>query len=45
MKVTIEGIELHLAHPDELSVTWVGQEEAMRQLRAVLERYALRPQE
>jgi len=23
---------LHLAHPDELSVTWVGQEEVMRQL-------------
>jgi MoxR-like ATPase len=34
MKVTIEGIELHLAHPDELHVTWVGQEEAMRQLMA-----------
>ncbi len=33
-KVSIEGIELHLAHPDELSVTWVGQEEAMRQLMA-----------
>src|SRR3984885_13604403 len=34
MKVTVEGIELHLAHPDELAVTWVGQEEAMRQLMA-----------
>lgn len=34
MKVTIEGIELHLAHPDELTVSWVGQEEAMRQLMA-----------
>ncbi len=34
MKVVIEGIELHLAHPDELAVTWVGQEEAMRQLMA-----------
>ena len=34
MKVVLEGIELHLAHPDELSVTWVGQEEAMRQLMA-----------
>lgn len=34
MTVTIENIELHLAHPDELSVTWVGQEEAMRQLMA-----------
>ncbi len=34
MKVTIEGIDLHLAHPDELEVTWIGQEEAMRQLMA-----------
>ena len=34
MTVNIEGIELHLAHPDELAVTWVGQEEAMRQLMA-----------
>ena len=34
MKTTVEGIELHLAHPDELNVTWVGQEEAMRQLMA-----------
>jgi MoxR-like ATPase len=34
MTFTIEGLELHLAHPDELSVTWVGQEEAMRQLMA-----------
>jgi MoxR-like ATPase len=34
MKVTVEGIELHLAHPDELNVSWVGQEEAMRQLMA-----------
>ncbi len=34
MKTTIEGIELHLAHPDELNVSWVGQEEAMRQLMA-----------
>ena len=34
MKVVLEGIELHLAHPDELNVTWVGQDEAMRQLMA-----------
>lgn len=34
MKVNIEGIDLHLAHPDELTVSWVGQEEAMRQLMA-----------
>jgi MoxR-like ATPase len=30
----IEGVTLHLAHPDELQVTWVGQEEPMRQLLA-----------
>ena len=34
MKVEIEGITLHLAHADELSVQWVGQEEVMRQLLA-----------
>ena len=34
MVVEIEGVPLHLAHPDELSVTWVGQEEVMRQLLA-----------
>jgi MoxR-like ATPase len=34
MKVALEGIEVQLAHPDELDVTWVGQEEAMRQLMA-----------
>jgi MoxR-like ATPase len=34
MVVEIEGIPLHLAHPDELPVTWVGQEEVMRQLLA-----------
>ena len=34
MTVSIENIELHLAHPDELDVTWIGQEEAMRQLMA-----------
>src|SRR3954470_22067827 len=32
--VEIEGVPLHLAHPDELPVTWVGQEEVMRQLLA-----------
>jgi MoxR-like ATPase len=30
----IDGVPLHLAHPDELNVSWVGQEEAMRQLLA-----------
>ncbi|HYP05902.1 MAG TPA: MoxR family ATPase [Bryobacteraceae bacterium] len=33
-KVQIEGVTLHLAHPDELAVKWVGQEEVMRQLLA-----------
>ena len=30
--VVIEGVKLHLAHPDELSIKWVGQDELMRQL-------------
>jgi MoxR-like ATPase len=34
MKISIDGVELHLAHPDELDVAWVGQEETMRQLMA-----------
>src|SRR6202041_3879551 len=34
MLVEIDGVTLHLAHPDELTVTWVGQEEVMRQLLA-----------
>src|ERR671928_616500 len=34
MVVEIEGVPLHLAHPDELPVRWVGQEELMRQLLA-----------
>src|SRR5215813_7791736 len=34
MIVEIEGIPLHLAHPDELPVNWVGQEDVMRQLLA-----------
>ncbi|HXG33194.1 MAG TPA: MoxR family ATPase [Bryobacteraceae bacterium] len=34
MTVEIEGVTLHLAHPDEIPVRWVGQEEAMRQLLA-----------
>jgi len=34
MIVEIEGVPLHLAHPDELPVNWVGQEEVMRQLLA-----------
>jgi MoxR-like ATPase len=34
MAVEIEGVTLHLAHPDELLARWVGQEEPMRQLLA-----------
>src|SRR3954470_16304829 len=34
MTVEIEGVNLHMAHPDELSVQWVGQDELMRQLLA-----------
>ena len=34
MKISTDGIELHLAHPDELNVAWIGQEEALRQLMA-----------
>jgi MoxR-like ATPase len=32
--VAIEGVELHLAHPDELPITWVGQPETLKQLLA-----------
>src|SRR5438093_760054 len=32
--VTIDDITLYLAHPDELPIRWVGQEELMRQLMA-----------
>jgi len=34
MIVAIDGVALHLAHPDELSVSRVGQDEVMRQLLA-----------
>jgi len=34
MTVEIEGVTLHLAHPDDVPVRWVGQEELMRQLLA-----------
>jgi len=30
----IEGVQLHLAHPDDLPVKWVGQDEVMRQVLA-----------
>jgi MoxR-like ATPase len=32
--VIIEGVTLHLAHPDDLNLTWVGQEELMAQILA-----------
>jgi MoxR-like ATPase len=32
--LTIDDITLYLAHPDELPIRWVGQEELMRQLMA-----------
>jgi len=34
MIAEIDSVHLHLAHPDELSVQWVGQEDVMRQLLA-----------
>ncbi|MGA2435134.1 MAG: MoxR family ATPase, partial [Bryobacteraceae bacterium] len=34
MTVDIEGVKLHLAHPDEIPVNWIGQDEVMRQLLA-----------
>ena len=34
MTIEIEGVTLHLAHPDEIPIRWVGQEEVMRQLLA-----------
>src|SRR6476619_2544289 len=34
MVVEVEGVPLHLAHPDEFPVNWVGQDEVMRQLLA-----------
>ena len=32
--VTLEGVAIHLAHPDELPIKWVGQEDTLRQLLA-----------
>ncbi len=34
MIIEVEGVQLHLAHPDQIPVRWVGQEEVMRQLLA-----------
>ena len=32
--VEIEGVRLHLAHPDEIPVSWVGREDVLRALLA-----------
>jgi MoxR-like ATPase len=32
--INIEGVQVHLSHPDELPVQWVGQSELLRQLQA-----------
>ncbi len=32
--MTVEGVVLHLAHPDELPVKWVGQEHVLAQVMA-----------
>src|SRR6185436_4909188 len=32
--VNLDGVTLHLAHPDELEIRWVGQDELMKQLLA-----------
>jgi MoxR-like ATPase len=32
--ITLEGVVLHLAHPDDLPIRWVGQAETMKQLLA-----------
>jgi MoxR-like ATPase len=34
LTVTLEGVTIHLAHPDELPIQWVGQEDTLRQLLA-----------
>jgi MoxR-like ATPase len=34
MQVVIDGVTLHLAHPDEIPIRWVGQDEMIRQLLA-----------
>jgi MoxR-like ATPase len=34
MKTAVEGVDVQLAHPDELDVRWIGQEEPLRQLLA-----------
>ena len=33
-QIKIEGVTLHLTHPDELPLSWIGQEELMSQMMA-----------
>ncbi|MFH1135343.1 MAG: MoxR family ATPase [Pseudomonadota bacterium] len=33
-KIEIDGVSIHLSHPEELPLTWVGQEELMSQMMA-----------
>ncbi|MFH1092043.1 MAG: MoxR family ATPase, partial [Pseudomonadota bacterium] len=33
-KVTLDGVTLHLSHPEELPLNWVGQQELMDQMMA-----------
>jgi len=32
--IDVEGVALHLAHPDEIAIRWIGQQETMKQLLA-----------
>lgn len=32
--ISLQGVEVHLSHPDELSFSWVGQVECLKQLLA-----------
>jgi MoxR-like ATPase len=34
LTIEVEGVTLHLAHPDEISIRWIGQHETMKQLLA-----------
>ena len=34
LTIEIEGVALHLAHPDEIAIRWIGQQETMKQLLA-----------
>ena len=36
--VEIDGVTLHLAHPDELPIRWVGQMDLMTQVLAARRR-------